>query len=208
MPETGSTEETTTTTSPSGSEHVVRGEPFKHLQTQTVFDGVVFRVERRSYMSPDGQVFHREVVVTGNAVAVVPIVNGTTVLMCKHWRASHGGYLYEIPAGKLDIVGEDPEDAAKRELKEELGYVIDPHSKFTHLLDYKPAVGFAEELVKIYLAEDVEFEGTDRHGAEERYIEEVQVDLKDAVTFILNGWIVDSKTIIGLMLAKEALGVR
>ncbi|MEM2617686.1 MAG: NUDIX hydrolase, partial [Thermofilaceae archaeon] len=76
----------------------------------------------RRRVEAGGVVFERDVVAFGEAVIVVPILGGGRVLMVKQWRAPIQSWVLEVPAGKLEQ-GEDPREAAVRELEEETGYI-------------------------------------------------------------------------------------
>lgn len=202
---TNGAKETTemTTTTPSGNEH-----DFLVLNRDdgVVYDGPVFKVVKRCYVSPDGQHFDRDVVVTQGAVAVVPMVDDYHVALVRHWRAATETYGLELPAGKLDVEGEDHWDAALRELKEELGYEASKMN-MSHLVTYNSAIGFAHEPIVVYLAWDLKAGQSAHQGPEERYITEVVVDLRYVDKMISSGQITDSKTIIGLMMARNQQGL-
>ena len=120
--------------------------------------------------------------------------------MIRQYRCAAGQYLLEIPAGKRDLAAEPPEETAKRELIEEVGL----SAGMLHLLgEYYNSPGFCDEYSYCYLATDCTPVPDNRQGAEEEYMEIVQIDLDDVVGMIAEKKIIDAKTIIGLMLAKE-----
>ena len=82
------------------------------------------------------------------AAAIVPIKDDGTVVLIRQFRHAAGGFIYEIPAGKL-ISGEDPLHCAARELEEEVGYRA---SSFELLSSIFTAPGFADEVIHVYKA--------------------------------------------------------
>ena len=88
---------------------------------ETIYDGHILHVEKWRVTCPNGREAPREIVVHKGAAAVVPVFdNGDTLLVRQH-RVAVDRVTLEIPAGKLDSVGEDPLDCATRELREETG---------------------------------------------------------------------------------------
>jgi ADP-ribose pyrophosphatase len=154
-------------------------------------------VDRRHIVAPDGQAVVRDVVVHPGAVAVVPVI-GDDVLLFRQYRTATGGWLLEIPAGKLDVAGEVPEAAAVRECEEEVGH---HPGKLTHLADFYTAPGFCDEYMWVYLAEDLHRVPARPAGHEEHHAEVVRMPLAEAVRMASTGRIHDAKTILGLHLA-------
>ena len=107
--------------------------------------------------------------------------------------------MIELPAGKLDA-GEDPEECAVRELEEEIGYSA---GKLTFVSKIHPAIGFANEEMWIFLAENLikSQKNTDR----DEFVELIPTSIKDSVKMVWNGTITDVKTIIGILWAERLL---
>jgi ADP-ribose pyrophosphatase len=152
---------------------------------------------------PDGSVADRETVEHDNAVAVVAIVPDGSVVLVRQYRHAVVQRMIEIPAGKLDVDGEAPIDAARRELLEEVGMQAD---EMVELIHYFNSSGWTDEATTVYLAPDVR-PGTapDSFTAEheEADLDVVQVPLDQAVRWIDDGEITDGKTVIGLLLAHR-----
>ena len=154
---------------------------------------------------PDGDVAEREVVQHDNAVAVVALDGDGKVVLIRHYRHPVGERMLEIPAGKLDVEGEAPPDAARRELAEEVGLVAGDLQRLVH---FHNSAGWSEEATTVYLATDVVAgpvpDGfTAQH--EEADIEVLRLSLEDALGLVDRGDITDAKTVIGLLLTARHL---
>lgn len=194
-PTSGSTEQKTKISMPSGND-------FELVGSKISYQGRVVNVHEETYRDELGDEFMREVIHHMGAVSVVPLLSASQVLLVRQWRAPLQETILEIPAGKLDVSGEAPIHAANRELREETGYyALSMH----HLAAYHSSVGFTDEYSRVYIGFGLVFEGTERHGPEEEAIEEVVVNLSEVPLMIQDGEITDGKTIIGLMMAREWL---
>ena len=181
-------------------ENSIREIPFS---SETVYDGKILHVERWQVTCPNGKAAAREIVVHKGAAAVVPVyADGTTLLVRQH-RVAVDRVTLEIPAGKLDSVGEDPHDCAVRELEEETGLRAGRMTLLTSLLT---TPGFCTEKIAIYLAQDLSQGQT--HPDEDEFLSLVRMPLEDAVAMVMRGEIRDGKTICGLLMAKEALAAQ
>ena len=107
--------------------------------------------------------------------------------------------MIELPAGKLDP-GEDPEKCASRELEEEIGYTA---GKLTFFCKIHPAIGFASEVMWIYLAENLT--KSTKNTDDDEFVELLPTDLNVAVQMVWDGEITDVKTIIGILWAERLL---
>jgi ADP-ribose pyrophosphatase len=157
-------------------------------------------VTERSIEAPTGATFNRFVVEHPGAVAVVPIIDNDVILL-HQYRAAVDGRILEIPAGRLDVDGEHREAAAQRELQEETGFVADG---LRHLTDLWTAVGFSNERISVFLAEDVTEGERTPVGPEEADAQIIRIPLVDAVGLVTTGVIGDAKTAVGLLLATNA----
>ena len=106
----------------------------------------------------------------------------------------------EVPAGKLDAVGEDPLHCARRELSEETGYTADQYEKLTTIAT---TVGFSNEYIHLYLAQNLS--AGSQHTDEDEFVNVVEMSFSEALGLVKTGEIIDSKTIISLMMAAERL---
>ncbi|MEA2023504.1 MAG: NUDIX hydrolase [Actinomycetota bacterium] len=169
---------------------------FRTLGSRTIAEEAFLRLDRATVTTPDGNPIKRVVVVHPGAVAVVPIV-GDDVIMIEQHRAAVGRPLLEIPAGKLDIPGEDRRHTAERELEEEIGFTP---GNLEHLIDLLTTPGFSDECITIYLATDLIAVAMRPMGAEEHHARVVRIPLDEAVEQVRSGVITDAKTVAGLLL--------
>ena len=153
------------------------------------------------FEAPDGTRFEREIVRHPGAVSVVPVIDGDAIVV-RQFRAPVGGEVLEIPAGKRDIDGESTEVTARRELEEEVGMRA---GRLDKLAELHMTPGFSDEVMTIYMARDLEPCPTSVQGPEESYMSVERVALADVPALIAAGEIADAKSIIGLLLAREAL---
>ena len=160
--------------------------------TRNIYTGQVVTLNIDTVNLPNGVTVDLEVVRHPGAAAMVPMKDDVTVIMIRQFRHAAGGFIYEIPAGKLHP-GEDPLDCAARELEEEIGYTS---RSFTLLSSIFTAPGFTDEVIHIYQATGLE-KGTQQLDRDE-VLEVVELPLKEAIQKIEDGVIRDAKTIVGL----------
>ena len=136
------------------------------------------------------------------AAAVVPFLDEHRILMVRQWRYAIATETLEIPAGKADP-GETLEACAVRELQEETGYRA---QRLLHLFSYYPAIGYSNEVIRIYAASGLISLPTEQDADEISKVETVALDRVQDL--ILKGAIADGKTVIGisLFLAKRQAG--
>ena len=148
---------------------------------------------------PNGRQTTREVLEHPGAVAIVPVKGDGRVVLVRQYRYAVGEALLEIPAGTLGP-GEDPLDAARRELQEETGYKA---KRFDLLVGFYPSPGVSTEYLWVYLAR--ELTSSEACAEEDELIEIETRHLDETPALIACQEIQDSKSIIGLMLAKDRL---
>lgn len=161
----------------------------KTLSTQTVYEGKVVKVIKDDVEVFGGHKSFREVVIHNGGVVVVALKDDHTILLVKQYRYPLKEVVYELPAGKLEI-GENPDEACKRELEEETGY----RAKTWKSLGYiNTTPGICTEKLYLYLAKDLEFVG--EHPDEGEIIKCFEFSVNEVVNKIQNGEINDAKTI-------------
>ncbi len=160
-------------------------------------EGVIVSVYSEVVQTPDGETFTRQVVRHPGAVAVVALDEQARVLVLSQYRHPVGQRLVELPAGLLDVPGEDSQVAAQRELAEEAGLAA---RRWSVLIDLLTSPGIHDEAVRIYLAEDLrEIDPPDDFVAqhEEAHMSRHWMPLSDVVAGILAGDIKDGLTVSG-----------
>lgn len=171
--------------------------------SKVAYAGALSNVRIDEVLMPDGDLAEREIVEHANAVAVVALDPDGRVVLIRHYRHPVGERMLEIPAGKLDVDGEAPADAARRELAEEVGLVAEHLERLIH---FHNSAGWSEEATTVYLATDVH-PGAAPDGFtaqhEEADIEILRLPLDEATADIERGEITDAKTVVGLLLTAR-----
>jgi len=160
--------------------------------TRNIYTGKVVTLNVDTVQLPNGVTIDLETIRHPGAAAVVPIKDDGTVVLIRQFRHAAGGFIYEIPAGKLSP-GEDPLHCAARELEEEVGY---RSSSFELLSSIFTAPGFADEVIHVYKATGLT-KGRQQLDRDE-VLEIVEMPLEQAIKRIQDGTIRDGKTIVGL----------
>jgi 8-oxo-dGTP pyrophosphatase MutT (NUDIX family) len=180
-----------------------RVEP-KITASEIVFEGKIWDIARESF-DYNGQTLVREFVKHPGAVAVLALDEQQRVLLIRQYRHPVRSYLWEIPAGLLDVEGEPRLEAAKRELMEETGYTA---GKWTKLMDFMTTPGGNDEVITIFLAQDLQHVGHDLEleGEEVDMIKE-WFPLSEALASVLASEIQSPSAAVGIMAAAHRLGV-
>ena len=171
------------------------------LSSEEVYRGRLINVARDTVREA-GKTYVREVVRHPGGAAIVAYGDDGTVALVSQYRHPTVRYVLELPAGKLDP-GERPEQTAARELEEELGVVA---GRMEQLSEFYTTPGFCAEKLWVFLATDLS--ETARRCEEDEMIEVVRLPYARALEMIASREIEDAKTIIGLLLAAQRLGIR
>ena len=169
------------------------------ISSKVVFKGDLLDVRKDKVTLPNGKIATREWIKHPGAICCVPILPTKKIGLIRQYRYALKKHMIEIPAGKLDR-GEDPENCAKRELEEEIGFKA---NKISFLANIHPAIGFADEIMWLYLAEDLI--KTKTKLDDDEFLELIPTKLEDALRMVWNGEITDVKTIIGIVWADKLL---
>ena len=148
---------------------------------------------------PNGHEVELEIVRHPGASAIVPLTAEGDVILIRQYRHAAGGFVYEVPAGKL-AKGEPPEDCALRELTEEAGVIA---GKICRLGSIFTTPGFSDEVIHLFLAEDLLPSVTNHEPSE--VITLLRRPLASCLEMIAAGEIVDAKTICALFLTDHHL---
>ena len=171
----------------------------KKITSENVFDGVLLHVRKDEVELPNGHTATREWIEHPGASSIIPLLPDNQIILVRQFRYPVGQVTLEVPAGKLDVEGEDPLECAKRELSEETGYTAEKIWKLTTIAT---TVGFSNEFIHLYAATDLK--AGKQHPDDDEFINAVKVPLTAALHMVESGKIIDAKSIISiLLLAKQ-----
>lgn len=160
---------------------------------EEIYRGRVVNLAIEEVTLPNGATTRLEVMEHPGAAAAVPLFADGTVAILRQYRHAVGGWLWEVPAGKLDVPGEDPLDCAKRELAEEAGLAARSWHKLGSIYT---TPGFCDEIIHLYLARDLT-DAPMAHEADE-VIEVHRMPLLDALAMIPAEELQDTKSVAAL----------
>ncbi|MCX5044024.1 NUDIX hydrolase [Aldersonia sp. NBC_00410] len=174
---------------------------FDTVSSETLYEGAILALRRDAVVMPDGKPADREVIEHFGAVAIAALGDDGRLVLIRQYRHPVQARLLELPAGLLDAPGEDPLDAAKRELAEETGLVA---GVWSVLVDVAVSPGFTDEALRIFLAEQLT--EIDRPVAEheEADLELLRMPLPDAVAATFSGEIVNATAVAGVLAVAAA----
>ena len=175
--------------------------PEPTVNSRRIFDGKILSLRVDTVALSSGIEATREVIEHGPAVAIVAVDDGGNVHLVRQYRKAVGDSLLEVPAGRMER-GEDPAEAARRELGEETGLEA---GKLDFLGSYFTTPGFTDEEMYAFLATDLS-EG-EAHPDEDEEVERVTMPLEQAVEMVNNGDLHDGKSIAALLIAWQRLGM-
>ena len=172
----------------------------REISSEAVFDGRLLHVRRDRVALPNGDEVGREYLRHPGAAAIVPLTEDGRVYVERQFRYPLGEVITEIPAGKLDP-GEDPLEAAKRELREETGLSA---VEWIELGVLYPAAAYTDERLTMFLARGL----TQGESAldDDELLNVVAVPLDELVDAIMRGEIPDSKTQVALLKTARLIG--
>lgn len=168
------------------------------LSGETVYSGEILTVQKDIVALPNGENVCREIVRHNGACCVVAIDDQKNVFLVRQFRYALNNEVLEIPAGKLDVIGESPLDAAKRELFEETGVKA---NDWVDLGTIYPSPGYCDEVIYLYVATDLTQEDS-LHLDEGEFLKVEKYSLDEIFEKILYGKIRDSKTICAILKLK------
>ncbi|QGU04526.1 NUDIX domain-containing protein [Corynebacterium comes] len=178
---------------------------FRVLDSELLLESPILAVRRDTLAMPGGDTGRREIVEHFGAVAVVAVRDNGEIALVRQYRHSVRARLWELPAGLLDVDGEDEISTAQRELAEEAALAAD---RWDVLCDLVTSPGFCDETVRVFLARDL-------HDTQRGEVEHEEADLvlewtplATARDMILRGEIMNAIAISGIMTASEVLAGR
>lgn len=162
------------------------------VKSERIFEGKIINLRVDTVELENQKYAKKEIVEHKSASAVVAITEKNELLLVRQYRKAVEDFLYEIPAGILNIA-EEPIECALRELREETGFEA---KKIKKLYEFYTSPGFSNEKIYLFKAEDMTFTSTDFDEYE--FVETIAVSKEEAAKMIETGKIMDSKTLIGI----------
>ena len=171
----------------------------KTLSSEVLFEGRVVTLTKDVALLENGETSIREVVHHHGGACIVPYFEDGTLCMVRQFRYAMQQELWELPAGKLEK-GEDPFEAAKRELGEECGLTAD---NYISLGQFFPTVGYDTEVIYTWVATGLH--KTQMHLDADEFLTPDRVPLDKAYEMVMSGEIRDGKTIAGILKLKALI---
>ncbi|MCR5107283.1 MAG: NUDIX hydrolase [Lachnospiraceae bacterium] len=172
------------------------------IKRELVHNGSIIDVYKDTMELPDGRKEYFDFIGHKGAAAMVPVLSDGRILMVRQYRNALDAYTLELPAGGRESAEEPTFECAYREMEEETGYKAD-RKDVSFLLTLYTTVAFCNEKIDIYLAKNLY--KTEQHLDDDEYIDVKAYTMDELTEMILNGEIVDAKTIAGLMTYKAML---
>jgi ADP-ribose pyrophosphatase len=168
------------------------------VSSERLYSGRIINLDRDTVQFPDQSSGQLEMIRHPGASAVVPFLDeprapDPRIYLIRQFRHAANGYIWEIPAGRLDP-GETPATCAQRELEEEIGMTADVLARLTTIYT---TPGFTDEKIHLFLAHELK-KGTHKREADE-FMEVQTRRWSEAMNMIRNGEILDGKTLVALM---------
>jgi ADP-ribose pyrophosphatase len=170
------------------------------IASRRIYSGKVVTLDIDQVRFPDGSTGEMEMVRHGGAAAILPFLSDPAgddpqIMLIKQFRHAAGGYLYEVPAGKLEK-DESPEECAVRELREETGCTA---QRIQHLFTTFTTPGFTDEQIHVFIA--VGLTRGEAHREHDEFLEVHTMKLSRALQMIQQGDIRDAKTALAILYA-------
>lgn len=158
------------------------------LSRRDIFEGRIFRVHVDSVALPNGSTSTRETVDHNGGVCVAAFNEKGEVAMVRQYRYPYGETVAELPAGKLEK-GENPDEAIRRELSEEVGA---EGENWRSMGLFYPTPGYVSEIIRLYTC-DIKSVGAQKLD-EDEFLNVEFVPLEKALAQVLDGTLRDGKT--------------
>ena len=168
----------------------------KEIQRTLIYDGKIMQVTREEVELENGEHAYREVVYHHGGVLAV---KDHQIILVKQFRYPNRIQTIEVPAGKLEK-DEDPQDCAFRELEEETN---NRARDMKFIMKVLPSPGYTSEWLYLYEAIDFEEVNDALAGDDDEFIDIIKLDIDEAYQKVLDGEIVDAKTVIAIMYAYQ-----
>ena len=171
------------------------------VKENRIFEGVILNLRSDEVRTPSGHIAKREVAEHKSAVGMIALTDRNTILLVRQYRYAVNEIMLEVCAGLIEP-GEDPSQAAEREMQEELGVKA---KKLYRIGEFYASPGFCTEIFTLFLATGLEESSLPQD--EDENVSVVEVALSDIPLMIREGKIRDSKTFAALswLMAKEGI---
>ena len=163
------------------------------VSSRIAYDGGLLKVKRDEVRLPDGHPAWREYVMHPGAVMMLAFADPETILLERQYRYPKHRHFIELPAGKLEGT-EAPLATAKRELVEECGFEA---AQWWHIATLDPSIGYSTEVIHLFGARSLRHVGAQLDVGE--HLETFEAKLDDALEWVRDGIITDTKTTFGLL---------
>ena len=170
----------------------------KKIKEEIVYHGPLADVAIEDYACEDGRIYQRQIIKHPGAVAIVAHDEDEIFMVRQPREAVGEDNLLELPAGTLDVPGEEPLACAQRELAEEVGLQAET---WQHLKSIYPSPGYAQETVHIFEARVLST--ANAHPDDDERIEIVRYPLEELAQLI--DTVKDSKSLVGLLLLERRI---
>jgi 8-oxo-dGTP pyrophosphatase MutT (NUDIX family) len=182
----------------------VSAHEYRVLDRTQPFTGAIFSVYSDDVAMPGGGSARRDYTRHLGAAAVVALDDAGRIVLIRQYRHPVGQFMWEIPAGIVDVPGESGVQTARRELAEEADLEAD---RWDLLVEVHTSPGYSDELVRVFLARDLR--PVPEHGRHDRQHEEAEmtvelVDLDEAVAMVFRSEITNGANVAGILAAAHA----
>jgi len=171
----------------------------KTLSSERIYEGAILNLRKDKVTVKDGRTSYREIVEHPGGVVILGVTPDGRIPMIRQYRKAAENVMLELPAGKLEK-GEDPAEAALREFREETGYTA---GRIRRAAAFYPTVGYSEEILHVFFAEELVAGDTDFDENESIDIEEFAPE--ELYKLIDDGEMNDGKTLIALLLYRNRI---
>lgn len=171
----------------------------KQLKSESVFKGHFLKVQRDQVELPDGKTAGREFIRHPGASLIIPVLDNGNLMLVEQFRYPLQKIFLEFPAGKKDS-GETTLQTAQRELREEVGFET---SKIEFLHRMHLAIGYSDEFIDVFVAENLKEVGVQRDEGE--FLNRIEISLEEALDLFHQGQLTDSKTSVALLAYSQWL---
>ncbi|QFF98653.1 NUDIX hydrolase [Psychrobacillus glaciei] len=173
----------------------------KTITSDFKYKGRVITLQVDEVLLANGKTSNREIVKHPGAVAIMAITEDKKIILVEQYRKALERSIIEIPAGKIEP-GEPPEATARRELEEETGYTS---SNLQYVQSFATSPGFADEIIHLYFAENIEKMTKKADLDEDEFVELMHVSIQEMESLVENKQIFDAKTAFAFLWLKDYL---